>query len=67
MIGPQGVFEMADVHGTFSGRWLEYEPTGERVEFKVAILFPFDAERRLFTGELVWFHGDDLFEIAGMG
>lgn len=57
VIGPQGVFEMADVHGTHRGPWLGVEPTGERVEFQVGILFPWDHEHRLFRGERVWVHG----------
>lgn len=57
VIGPQGVFEVADVHGTYKGPWLDMEPTGDRVEFNVVIFFPWDAEARLFTGEKVWFYG----------
>jgi predicted ester cyclase len=57
VIGPQGVFEMADVHGTSLGPWLGQEPTGERVEFRVGIYFPWDPERKLFTGERMWSAG----------
>jgi predicted ester cyclase len=59
VIGPQGVFEMADVHGTHRGPWLGNEPTGEHIEFKVVIFFPWDPEARKFRGEKVWFHGDE--------
>ena len=59
VIGPQGVFEVADVHGTHEGRWLDQEPTGERVEFGVMIFFPWDPEARLFMGEKVWVRGLD--------
>jgi ketosteroid isomerase-like protein len=45
VIGPQGVFEEADVSASQGG---------ERVEWKVAILFPWDPEARLFKGERVW-------------
>ena len=53
MIGPQGVCEEADVTGTHEQDWLGYEATGERVEFRVVIFFPWDPEQRLFTGEKV--------------
>jgi hypothetical protein len=66
VIGPQGVFEMADVHGTHLGPWLGVEPTGERVEFRVGIHFPWDPERSLFTGERVWVDGIDLGMMDGM-
>jgi predicted ester cyclase len=58
VIGPQGVFEMADVTGTHQGPWLGVAPTGDRIEFKVVIFFPWDPEARLFKGEKVWFHAD---------
>jgi predicted ester cyclase len=57
VIGPQGVFEVADAHGTHTGPWLDVEPSGEHVEFTVMIHFPWDAERKLFTGERVWSYG----------
>ena len=41
VIGPQGVVEQADVEGTFASEWLGQAPTGERVEWKVVIFFPF--------------------------
>lgn len=59
VIGPQGVFEMADVTGTHQGPWLGVEPTNQPVEFKVVIYFPWDPEVRLFKGEKVWFHADE--------
>ena len=55
VIGPQGVFEMADVTATHRGEWLGWEPTDAGVEFKVVILFPWDPGTRLFTGEKIWF------------
>jgi predicted ester cyclase len=54
VIGPQGVFEEAHVTGTHRGRWLDQEPSGERLEWNVAILFPWDPERRKFRGESVY-------------
>jgi predicted ester cyclase len=57
VIGPQGVFEEADVTATHEAGWLGVPPTGERLAWKVAILFPWDAERRLFSGERVYTAG----------
>lgn len=56
VIGPQGVFEEAFVTGTYEQQWLDMPaPHGQRVEFAVTILFPWDPEQRLFTGERVYF------------
>jgi len=54
VIGPQGVFEEADVTGTHRAPWLGQEPTGEEIAWRVAILFPWDTEARRFKGERVW-------------
>jgi predicted ester cyclase len=54
VIGPQGVCEEAQVTATHKGRWLDNEPTGERREWRNAIFFPWDPERRLFRGETVY-------------
>lgn len=56
VIGPQGVFEEAFVTGTYKSQWLDMPaPTGHRVDFAVTILFPWDPEQRLFTGERIYF------------
>lgn len=56
VIGPQGVFEEAFVTGTYESQWLDMPaPAGQRVEFAVTILFPWDPRQRLFTGERVYF------------
>jgi ketosteroid isomerase-like protein len=56
VIGPQGVFEEAFVTGTYQSQWLDMpSPHGQRVEFAVIILFPWDPRRRLFSGERVYF------------
>lgn len=55
VIGPQGVCEMARFVGTHQNDWLEFEATGEKVDFEVVIFFPWDREAELFTGERVWF------------
>ena len=56
VIGPQGVFEEAFVHGTYQAQWLDLpSPSGQHIEFAVTILFPWDPKQRLFTGERVYF------------
>ena len=54
VIGPQGVCEEAKVTGTHKARWLDRKPTGEKVEFRVVIFFPWDLEKRKFKGERVY-------------
>lgn len=54
VIGPQGVCEEARVTATHHGRWLDLAPSGERLEWTVVIFFPWDARRRLFTGERIY-------------
>lgn len=54
VIGPQGVCEEAMVTATHEGRWLEHEPTGEKLAWRNAIFFPWDPEARLFKGEMVY-------------
>jgi steroid delta-isomerase-like uncharacterized protein len=53
-IGPQGVCEEAVVTGTHQAAWLGVEPTGEKLVWRNVIFFPWDPERRLFTGERVY-------------
>jgi hypothetical protein len=54
VVGPQGVCEEARVTATHLGRWLEHEPSGERLEWRNAIFFPWDPGARLFKGEVVY-------------
>ena len=54
VIGPQGVCEEAHVTATHEADWLEYPATGEPIEFRVAIFFPWDPDKRLFRGEKVY-------------
>ena len=54
VIGPQGVCEEARVTATHRGRWLEHEPTGEWLEWRNAIFFPWDGAARKFKGEVVY-------------
>jgi predicted ester cyclase len=55
VIGPQGVCEEAKVTGMHRGRWLDRKPTGQKVEFRVVIFFPWDLEKKKFKGERVYF------------
>jgi predicted ester cyclase len=57
VIGPQGVCEEADVTGTHEAEWLGIRASGERLAWQVTIFFPWDRERRLFTGERVFTAG----------
>jgi predicted ester cyclase len=54
IVGPQGVCEEAVVNGTHSAPWLGVEPTGEKLVWRNVIFFPWDPEKRLFTGERVY-------------
>jgi predicted ester cyclase len=54
VIGPQGVCEEARVTGTHKARWLDNEPTGEQLTWRVVIFFPWDLDRKLFRGEKVY-------------
>jgi steroid delta-isomerase-like uncharacterized protein len=60
VIGPQGVCEEARVTGTHEEDWLDYPASGERVEFRVVIFFPWDSGRKLFKGEKVYVSMPDL-------
>ena len=54
VIGPQGVCEEAEVTATHAARWLQFEPTGERLTWRNAIFFPWDPAARKFKGEVVF-------------
>jgi ketosteroid isomerase-like protein len=56
VIGPQGVFEEALATGTYHAQWLDMpSPDGQRIEFAVTILFPWDPRQKLFSGERIYF------------
>ena len=55
VVGPQGVFEAAELTGTNLGPWAGVEASGLPVALGVLILFPWDPGSRLFTGERIWF------------
>lgn len=54
VIGPQGVFESVVLEATHVGPFAGLAPTGRRVRLELAILFPWDPERRRFTGEQIF-------------
>ena len=54
VVGPQGVCEEAVVNGTHTAPWLGVEPSGEKLVWRNVIFFPWDADKRLFTGERVY-------------
>ena len=56
IIGPQGVFEEAHVTGTYASQWLDMPPpAGQRIEFDVIIVFPWNPDQQLFDGERIYF------------
>ena len=55
VVGPQGVFEAAQLTGTNLGPWAGVAPSGLPVALEVLILFPWDPASRRFRGERIWF------------
>src|SRR5688572_7160987 len=55
VIGPQGVFEAAQMTGTHLGPWAGLAPNGKTVRTTVIIFFPWDPTRAKFTGEKIYF------------
>lgn len=54
VIGPQGVFEVADVTGTHKGPWAGFPPDGELKRWQVVIHFPWNPQAERFAGEKVY-------------
>ncbi len=54
VIGPQGVFEVANVTGTHKGTWAGVEPDGEAKRWQVVIQFPWNPDAEKFAGEKVY-------------
>jgi predicted ester cyclase len=55
VIGPQGVFEAAEMTGTHQGQWGKFAPTGKPVRANILIYFPWDPVARKFKGEKIYF------------
>lgn len=55
VIGPQGVFEVAEMTGTHRGPWAGQAATGRRLRFLIHIHFPWDPRHQKFAGERVYF------------
>jgi predicted ester cyclase len=54
VIGPQGVIEVADMHGTHRGPWNGIAATGKTIQCKIIIHFPWDTGARKFAGEKIY-------------
>ena len=54
VVGPQGVCEEAVTRGTHRGPWLGVEPSGREIVWRNVIFFPWDPDKRLFSGERVY-------------
>jgi predicted ester cyclase len=54
VIGPQGVFEAAEMTGTQLGPWNGTAPTGKAVRTHVLIFFPWNPASGKFSGEKIW-------------
>jgi predicted ester cyclase len=55
VVGPQGVFEVAEMIGTHQAEWAGLPPTGRQVRLVVIIHFPWDPVAEKFAGENVYF------------
>ena len=55
VVGPQGVFEAAQLTGTNLGPWAGVPASGLPVSLQVLILFPWDPATGRFAGERIWF------------
>jgi SnoaL-like protein len=57
IIGPQGVYEEAHAHGAYQHQWLDLpEPKSQQhIDFDVIIVFPWNPDKQLFSGERIYF------------
>jgi predicted ester cyclase len=54
VIGPQGVFEAVVLEATHQGAFAGLAPTRRPVRLELAILFPWDEQTQLFSGERIF-------------
>lgn len=54
-VGPQGVVEEAHFNGIHHGDQMGFPSTGQPIEFDVVLLFPWDAVKKKFKGERIYF------------
>ena len=55
VIGPQGVFEVAQMTGTHLGPWANFAASGKCVRTTVIIFFPWNPAAGKFAGEKIYF------------
>ena len=55
VIGPQGVFEQAQVGGTHAYDWGPFLATGERIRFETLMYFWWNRPAGRFGGQRIWF------------
>jgi predicted ester cyclase len=55
VIGPQGVFEVAEMVGTQQGPWAGIATSGRVVRAPILIYFPWNPVARKFAGEKIYF------------
>jgi steroid delta-isomerase-like uncharacterized protein len=55
VIGPQGVFEVAQMTGTQVGAWSGFPASDKRICTTVIIFFPWEPEIGKFAGEKIYF------------
>jgi predicted ester cyclase len=60
VIGPQGVFEAAEMTGTHRGEWLGLKRSDKVVRATILIFFPWDPEVRKFAGEKIFVNPEGL-------
>jgi len=64
VIGPQGVFEAAEMTGTHLGPWAGVAPTGKPIKAMVLILFPWNEAAGKFSGEKIFLNDGGLNSIS---